>query len=624
MQHLHDYGYAPTAYTNDPFTSSTRPTHVSPSHSLNEMAPAPFFPNTPFGYHTNTHVVSDPRLSTLQIRLPLAPTLGFTSDFQASASRAGHSSSSWRLPVDDDKSSAQTYGSGMRPQPSLAYMGSLPVPVSVSVPLPDPLSLAASYMAAPHALMNDWNPSFSLHTSAPLSLASRQHELETSTSSLQLEDICYLESVEDRGFMSGSGSCTSATSESASPMLLDQPYSECPAADFSAPEWSLPRYSPPSSYCSLSGSDGSLSTSPKKEPEDDYFCFSPELATDDGFGSAPLLGLFADVNMRELAVDKRSPSVCVNPADVMGYMSKEPTPEPDCEDSPDVSSRSSTGHSTPVVSLPEASMDQQLSQTPDFTSDFSEDVVVKDDFAEDAISAIVSVLKSSVKQEIQDPMESITEETLPQYGSIQQCELVAPQPLYPNQIPGYPNNSAGVHHPSLAYGSGCGSAPFPGPRMPLVDIQLQQIQQIHVPQFGEYSSFTLPPAYGALPPAPVTPAPPVAHAAPAPLIPSSPVLNAHTGIELDDLRRRAADFRLRNPNSELDRSFLQCFAGRLSDRGELLDEYRCYVVGCGQRNKRRDHILVHVGSHVEHRPWQCKDWYALFSYTRRISRICVC
>ncbi|EKM59146.1 uncharacterized protein PHACADRAFT_52995, partial [Phanerochaete carnosa HHB-10118-sp] len=33
----------------------------------------------------------------------------------------------------------------------------------------------------------------------------------------------------------------------------------------------------------------------------------------------------------------------------------------------------------------------------------------------------------------------------------------------------------------------------------------------------------------------------------------------------------------------------------------------CYVKGCTQTNKRRDHILVHVGSHVEHRPFQCDE-----------------
>jgi hypothetical protein len=35
-------------------------------------------------------------------------------------------------------------------------------------------------------------------------------------------------------------------------------------------------------------------------------------------------------------------------------------------------------------------------------------------------------------------------------------------------------------------------------------------------------------------------------------------------------------------------------------------------VGCGQRNKRRDHIIVHVGAHVDQRPFGCSMWFALF------------
>ena len=92
--------------------------------------------------------------------------------------------------------------------------------------------------------------------------------------------------------------------------------------------------------------------------------------------------------------------------------------------------------------------------------------------------------------------------------------------------------------------------------------------------------------------------------------PQSPVLNAHQGIELEDLRRRADDFRRLNPGVELDKTWLQAYAGRLSTRGELMEDYRCYVNGCTQKNKRRDHILVHVGSHVEHRPFHCTSWYA--------------
>lgn len=85
----------------------------------------------------------------------------------------------------------------------------------------------------------------------------------------------------------------------------------------------------------------------------------------------------------------------------------------------------------------------------------------------------------------------------------------------------------------------------------------------------------------------------------------SPVLNAHHGVELRELKRRAEQYRLNNPGQDLTRSWLAHFAGQLSQRGELLDDYRCYVVGCEQRNKRKDHILVHVGAHVDQRPFAC-------------------
>ncbi|KAF9221915.1 hypothetical protein BS17DRAFT_784166 [Gyrodon lividus] len=86
---------------------------------------------------------------------------------------------------------------------------------------------------------------------------------------------------------------------------------------------------------------------------------------------------------------------------------------------------------------------------------------------------------------------------------------------------------------------------------------------------------------------------------------SSPILNAHLGIELSELTFRAERFRIRNPGRVIDRGWLSHFAGKLSERGELLGDFRCYVIGCDQRNKRRDHILVHVGAHIGQRPFAC-------------------
>ena len=89
----------------------------------------------------------------------------------------------------------------------------------------------------------------------------------------------------------------------------------------------------------------------------------------------------------------------------------------------------------------------------------------------------------------------------------------------------------------------------------------------------------------------------------------TPVFDAHRGIDLDDLKSRAARYRLRNPGRDYDNTWLVSFAGKLSKQGKLLDDFRCYVLGCDQVNKRRDHILIHVGSHLDQRPFKCRYWY---------------
>ncbi|KAG5654057.1 hypothetical protein H0H81_007783 [Sphagnurus paluster] len=91
----------------------------------------------------------------------------------------------------------------------------------------------------------------------------------------------------------------------------------------------------------------------------------------------------------------------------------------------------------------------------------------------------------------------------------------------------------------------------------------------------------------------------------------TPVLNAHWGITLDDLKAKAARYRMRNPQRTYDNTWLISFVGRLSRQGELLDKFRCYIDGCSQTNKRRDHILIHVGSHLDHRPFACAFWLVL-------------
>lgn len=91
----------------------------------------------------------------------------------------------------------------------------------------------------------------------------------------------------------------------------------------------------------------------------------------------------------------------------------------------------------------------------------------------------------------------------------------------------------------------------------------------------------------------------------------TPVFDAHRGIHLADLKARAERYRLRNQGRDYDKKWLMSFAGKLTSRGALIEEFRCYVIDCQQRNKRRDHILIHVGGHLDQRPFKCLHWYVL-------------
>ncbi|OCH92886.1 hypothetical protein OBBRIDRAFT_818054 [Obba rivulosa] len=249
----------------------------------------------------------------------------------------------------------------------------------------------------------------------------------------------------------------------------------------------------------------------------------------------PLVGLFADVNMRELAANAESSILGVNPADIMGdtllKLEEVETPVPDDP----------------------TKMCVQEAPSPELDAGPIDNTAFTAVFPEEAISAIVSVLSASNREQ-EEVMDTLM-------STAQMVKRVPPikheEPLV---IPVLP-----LHAPLAC-------------RSSLVDMNA--------------SPMVLGDLQYPLPPAKI-------------IEPQSPILNAHQGVQLEDLRRRAEEFRQRNPGVELDKSWLQEFAGRLSQRGELIDEYRCYVLGCMQRNKRRDHILVHVGSHVEHRPFQC-------------------
>ncbi|KAF9452204.1 hypothetical protein P691DRAFT_831133 [Macrolepiota fuliginosa MF-IS2] len=92
----------------------------------------------------------------------------------------------------------------------------------------------------------------------------------------------------------------------------------------------------------------------------------------------------------------------------------------------------------------------------------------------------------------------------------------------------------------------------------------------------------------------------------------TPVLDAHRGITIGELKAKAERYRLRNQCQEYDKKWLLSFAGKLTPQGLLTEEYRCYIAGCAQSNRRRDHILIHVGGHLDQRPFACPDCSARF------------
>ncbi|CCL99442.1 uncharacterized protein FIBRA_01460 [Fibroporia radiculosa] len=366
--------------------------------------------------------------------------------------------------------------------------------------------------------------------------------LGASLDTLSLHDICHVDS---------SPVPTSAIDITDSSLA----YGLDPFSQYSSQTFTSHRFTHSSSIASLcypSGSDSSLTDgldwmAAKREPQSFLEFRTPPLQSRDSleFLSQPLVGIFADINMRELAVKLEAPEAGVNPADIMGELASVKLEQVDHDDS----SGSSVQESPVIDHLSENRYDADVA------------------FPDDAINTIVSVLTAS-KREV-DAMELIASQSEPVLGESDVFDHTFPVRTAltaPNVI----STSVPLISPTLPILQ-------PPGRSPLTDTYSTNLR-LDTCLVVTASSFVKQ---------------------------QSPVLNAHLGIELDDLRRRADDFRRNNPGIDIDKTWLQAYAGRLSQRGELLEDYRCYVVGCAQRNKRRDHILVHVGSHVEHRPFQC-------------------
>lgn len=174
--------------------------------------------------------------------------------------------------------------------------------------------------------------------------------------------------------------------------------------------------------------------------------------------------------------------------------------------------------------------------------------------------------------------------------------------------------------------------PLPGPSTPHLKDEGDQLSEYEPPAFLSPSSSEYSPSFGSsrqyqtratrvkkrkmqplcemmLPNPGPTPGPSTEPQIPLPPIDlGSPVFDAHRGIEIEELKARAERYRLRNQGREYDKRWLLSYAGKLSSKGELLEEFRCYVTGCQQVNKRRDHILIHVGAHLDQRPFKCAHW----------------
>lgn len=630
----YDYSFVPTTnHTNPP--NSGRPharslsLHCYPpyQHIREQISHFDPFLDPPRSAH------NDPAfLPTLEFRMPLLPpAFHLPHEYQP---RPRPALPSWlRTHYDDHVPGVQGKCILSQPPVPSAHPVPLAVPLSLSLPVALPLAVPVPLSFGPSSPCAAETP-----CSEYLTTSSQGDEivLKTETPPIGLQDVGHTEPpvseilpypspVIAQSYPDLFATTFSPTDET----LQDASFAAYAQLQLPMPPWSPPASSLPSlSYGSPSSSEHSYTLSVKELPYDGNLRLSlspppfPACKVDEHKPSTvSTLGIIVDVNMREQALAKQEPALCVNPADVMaGFIrSSGPSPEtsPKLDDNVDdyaTMVRSRLPHvSAGVTSGTSATPVRQLSPVRGCNVDLSEEAVVDSQtFPEEAISAIVSVLKSSSTQsEVPLSVNARPGSTVPSEPFAAGCEVVAPRPVYAQSGHTYPGSDLGMLHSGLAGSSGgiavAGSSNASRTRVPLGDIRAVQLQYTASPYIPYPPPFPNTPSYAFPPP------PPVPQQVHAPLVdPPKPVLNAHVGIHLEELRQRAAEYRAQHPNAELDKAFLQSFAGRLSTRGELLDDYRCYVVGCGQRNKRRDHILVHVGSHVEHRPWACQHWCVFY------------
>ncbi|KAJ7068032.1 hypothetical protein C8F01DRAFT_1364453 [Mycena amicta] len=124
---------------------------------------------------------------------------------------------------------------------------------------------------------------------------------------------------------------------------------------------------------------------------------------------------------------------------------------------------------------------------------------------------------------------------------------------------------------------------------------------------------------GSLPTRFVSPATPERHSGSIAL--GTPVLNAHQGISQVELESRSARYRQRNPDvHDFDAKWISSFFGKLASDGTALANFRCYISGCKQVNERQDHMVVHLWSHLKHRPFKCNTCSSTFTRKHELQR----
>jgi early growth response protein 1 len=260
-----------------------------------------------------------------------------------------------------------------------------------------------------------------------------------------------------------------------------------------------------------------------------------------------MVGPFPDINMFDLAHMNRAPEIGINPAVIMRPLSV-------C-----ITKRTASPSISSLVSSPLSTTDQLPSA--------------------EVLDSIVAMLSNAAKKENKTsqavvPPPRITKDKRGGFyrsGSRAKNDFATRMGASKQKT-----NPCSPDEPPFAY-----RLPTPTPaahRSPLVSLPYQSNQQ------------------------------PASRPVPDNGLPDSPVLNAHLGIDLSELVDKADKYRARFPGRAIDKKWLLAYAGKLTKRGELLEDYRCYVNGCTQKNKRRDHILVHVGSHVDQRLFVCSVW----------------